>query len=51
MNKRYITQREIEMQKNKIRYELQDHKLIKDVYPSIEEVEIVYTIKHVSAFG
>ena len=51
MNKRYITQREIEMRKNKNRYELQDHKLIKDVYLSIEEVELVYTIKHVSAFG
>ena len=33
------------------RLKLQDQRLIKEVYPSIEKVEIEYTMKHISVFG
>ena len=46
-----MTEIEIEKRKTRIRYELQDQRLIMEIYPSIEKVKIEYTINYISVFG
>lgn len=46
-----MTAKENEERKLKLRYNSQDHRLIKEIFPAIEQIEINYTMVHRSAFG
>jgi hypothetical protein len=51
MKRKHFTEKENESQKLRNQQAIQDRRLIKEVYPFIEQVEIEYFIEHISVFG
>lgn len=51
MARKYMTERQNEEQKRKLRMALYDHRRISEAYPDIEQIQIAYEVEHRSAFG
>lgn len=47
----YMTLEKYNERKRRMRYEAQDHSLIKDLYPLVLEIVVEYTTSHLSPFG